>query len=309
MKYVFGPVPSRRLGNSLGIDPIPSKICNFGCVYCQLGSTLKKTNKRELFYPPDDILEEIREALKNKTQKVDYITILASGEPLLYSKIGYLINEIKNFTNIPTCLITNGALLADERVQNEILNFDVVMPTLDAGNEKIFLKINRPHHTVKFEELIEGFISFRKKYSGQIWMEVMIIKDVNDTIEELRQIKEKLELIKPDRVYINVPIRPPTESWVKIPLKKTIDLANKILGAYKDISSPESGDFSLYSDNFEEELIAIISRHPLNLQQIKETFVNLSTVELNEKLKFLESQGKIKKTSYQGKTFWQYKAR
>jgi len=308
VKYVFGPVPSRRLGNSLGIDPIPSKICNFGCVYCQLGSTLKKTNKRDLFYPPEDILEEIREALKNKSQKVDYITILASGEPLLYSEIGYLVNEIKKFSKIPTCLITNGALLADGSVQDEILKFDVVMPTLDAGNENIFLKINRPHHTVKFDKMIEGFISFRKKYSGQIWMEVMLINGVNDTLEELTQIKEKLDLIIPDRVYINVPIRPPTEAWVKIPSKKDLNLANKILGAYKDISSPESGDFNLYSDNFEEELIAIISRHPLNLQQIEETFVNMPMDELNEKLKLLESQGKIKKISYQGKTFWQYKA-
>ena len=308
MKYVFGPVPSRRLGNSLGIDPIPSKICNYGCVYCQLGATIKKTNNRELFFPPNEILNEIKNALKNCSHKIDYITVLASGEPLLYSKIGYIINEIKKFTEIPTCLITNGALLADEEVQNEILNFDVIMPTLDAGNEKMFLKINRPHYKVRFKEMIEGFISFRKKYSGQIWMEVMLIKNVNDTMEELKQIKELLDLIKPDRVYVNVPIRPPAEDWVKIPAKDAIDLANEILGSYKDISNPESGDFNLYTENFEDEFLAIISRHPLNLQQILKTFSNLPLEEINEKIKELESQGKIIKISYQGKKFWQYKA-
>ncbi|NHI94476.1 MAG: radical SAM protein [Candidatus Lokiarchaeota archaeon] len=306
MKYVFGPVPSRRLGNSLGIDPIPSKICNYGCVYCQLGSTIKKTNKRENFFPPDEILDEIKNALKRYSKRIDFITILASGEPLLYSNIGYIIKEIKKLTNIPTCLITNGALLADERVQDEILDFDVVMPTLDAGNEKIFLKINRPYHEIKFEKMIQGFISFRKKYSGQIWMEVMLIKGVNDTLDELNQIREKLFLIKPDRVYINIPIRPPTESWVQIPSKDAIKKANKLLGAYKDISNPESGDFNLFTKNFEDELLAIISRHPLNLEQIMETFSNLSEEEIIKNLNELENMGKIKKILYQGKIFWQF---
>ncbi|MHA1784739.1 MAG: radical SAM protein [Candidatus Helarchaeota archaeon] len=304
MKHVFGPVPSRRLGSSLGIDPIPSKTCNFGCVYCQLGATTNKTNDRKSFFPPDEILNEIKEALDNTSQKIDFITVLASGEPLLYLDIGYLIKEIKKISELPTCLITNGALIAEKSVQDEILEFDVLMPTLDAGNEKTFLKINRPHYKVKFEKMIEGFISFRMKYSGQIWMEVMLIKDVNDTPIELQQIKEKLNFIKPDRVYINVPIRPPAEPWVKIPSEESLKLAKDILGAYKNISEIESGEFSLHSSNFEDELLSIIRRHPLRDEQIIETFSNLTIEQIHENLKKLESNNKIQKINYQGRIFY-----
>jgi len=168
LKHVFGPVPSRRLGNSLGIDPIPSKYCNFGCVYCQLGSTSFKTNTRQSFFKPELILKEIKLALKRNEQKIDYITFLASGEPLLSKDIGKLINKTKKLTQIPICVITNGALLSNLHVQNDILGADVVMPTLDAGNEKNFKKINRPHIDIKYDKMINGLISFRKKYVGQI---------------------------------------------------------------------------------------------------------------------------------------------
>jgi len=306
LKHVFGPVPSRRLGNSLGIDPIPSKYCNFGCVYCQLGSTRHKINTRQSFFDPEIILEEIKFALEKNEQEIDYITFLASGEPLLSLDIGELIKKTKKISQIPICLITNGALLSNINVQNEILEADVVMPTLDAGNEKTFLKINRPHHDIKFDKMIDGLISFRKKYVGQIWMEVMLIKDENDSRKELEGIKKKLNLINPDRVYINVPIRPPTESWVKIPSIISLKIANTILKPYRDITEPEIGDFILYSDDFESELINIIKRHPLKEEQIYATFPELNKGAINKKLAYLMKNKKIKKIKYDDKVFWQY---
>ncbi len=306
MKHVFGPVPSRRLGNSLGIDPIPSKYCNFGCVYCQLGHTSLKTNTRQDFIDPYIILDEIKLVLTKEDKNIDYITILASGEPLLNSDIGFLIKKIKKMTKIPICLITNGALLASKSVQDEILDLDVIMPTLDAGNENLFLKINRPHHEINYNQMIKGMINYRKKYAGQIWMEVMLIKDLNDSKQDLEEIREKLDLINPDRVYVNVPIRPPTESWVKIPSDTSLELANEILKPYKDISKPETGDFSLYSDDFESELLAIISRHPLREDQIYKTFSKLKNEDIDTKLAELLNNKKIKKVEYESKIFWQY---
>ena len=305
MKHVFGPVPSRRLGNSLGIDPIPSKYCNFSCVYCQLGSTNYKTNTRQSFFNPKIILKEIKHALKKNEQEIDYITFLASGEPLLCKDIGELINKTKKMTKIPICIITNGALLSNLHVQKEILGADVVMPTLDAGNEKAFIRINRPHVDIKYNKMIDGLISFRKKYAGQIWMEVMLIKDLNDSRKELEEIKKKIDRINPDRVYINVPIRPPAESWVKVPTIITLKIANTILKPYRDITEPEIGNFKVYSDDFESEFINIISRHPLKEEQIFVTFPELNKGAINKKLAELVKNKKIKKIIYDNKVFWQ----
>ena len=185
MKYVYGPVPSRRLGNSLGIDPIPSKTCNYQCIYCQLGKTTNFTNIRKNYFPKKDITAEIEKAIKLNENKFDYITFVGSGEPTLYKDLKDLIIKTKELSEKPLCVITNGSLLYEKGVQNALIYSDVVLPSLDAGDEKSFLRINRPHPSINFEKLIQGFIDFKKKFEGRFWIEVMLMKGINDSKEEL----------------------------------------------------------------------------------------------------------------------------
>ncbi|MFX1407609.1 MAG: radical SAM protein [Promethearchaeota archaeon] len=306
MKYVYGPVPSRRLGRSLGIDPIPSKTCNYQCIYCQLGKTTHFTNKRENFFPIKAIISEIKEAVKKNKGLFDYITFVGSGEPTLYKDLKILIDEVKELSKKPICVITNGSLLYDEEVRQALMFADVILPSLDAGNEKLFIKINRPHPSLKFDEMIQGMIDFRNNYAGKFWIEVMLIKDVNDHKEELIEIKQIIDVIKPDRIDFNIPIRPPTEKWVKMPDKSIISLLNEIFGEYNNIFFPEIGKFKFYSKNFEKELIKIIERHPMRKEQILKTFSSekFPKVKILLQLKKLESQNKVRKIEYNNQIFY-----
>ncbi len=306
MKYVYGPVPSRRLGRSLGIDPIPSKTCNYQCIYCQLGKTTNFTNERRDFYLKEEIYKEMEESITQNKEKFDYITFVGSGEPTLCKSIGELILKAKELSKKPICVITNGSLLYNDDVKDEIIVSDVVLPTLDAGDKKLFIKINRPHPSIKYEKMIQGYIDFRKEFNGKFWIEIMLMKGINDSKEELLKIKNKLDLIKPDRIDINVPIRPPTEGWVQIPDKNVIPILNDVFGEYNNINFPERGVFSVFSSNFEMELKTLLERHPMRQQQIFETF---SSKKFNEQdlllqLNILESQNKIKKVIYNNQTFW-----
>ncbi|TKJ23190.1 MAG: radical SAM protein [Promethearchaeota archaeon Loki_b32] len=306
MKYVYGPVPSRRLGNSLGIDPLPSKTCNYQCIYCQLGKTNNFTNIRKNYFPKKDTLTEIEKAIKLNENKFDYITFVGSGEPTLYKDLKDLIIKAKELSEKPVCVITNGSLLYEKEVQNALISSDVVLPSLDAGDETSFIKINRPHPSISFDNLIKGFIDFRKIFKGKFWIEVMLMKGINDTKEELLKIKEKLDLIKPDRIDINVPIRPPVEKWVKIPDKNIISLLNAIFGDYTNIFFPEEGTFKIYSSNFENEILSILKRHPMRQKQIIETFSSsgFSKNVVISNLKKLKSENKIKEISYNKQIFW-----
>ena len=305
MKYVYGPVPSRRLGRSLGIDIIPSKTCNYQCIYCQLGKTTNFLNNRKNFFPLEEIIAEMREAIRQNENALDFITFVGSGEPTLEKKLGHLISKAKDFSKNPICVITNGALLYDESVRDSLLQADVVLPSLDAGDEKSFIKINRPHPSIKYNAVIQGFIDFRKAFSGKFWIEIMIIKGINDSKADLLKIKEKIDLIKPDRIDINVPIRPPVEKWVEIPDKESLSLLNDVFGDYNNINFPEIGNFSVYSLEFEKELLSIIERHPMRQDQIIGTFISdISQEEIIGSLEKLESCRKIKKTIYNNEIFW-----
>lgn len=306
MKYVYGPVPSRRLGRSLGIDPLPLKTCNYQCIYCQLGKTTNFTNERRNYYPKDEIIVEIEEAIKQNKNNFDYITFVGSGEPTLYKDLEELILKTKIFSNKPICVITNGALLHNEEVIKALLHSDIVLPSLDAGDEKSFIKINRPHPDIDFESVIQGFIDFRSLFKGKFWIEIMIMRAINDSKKELLKIKEKIDLIKPDKIDINIPIRPPLEKWVKIPGKSIFVLLDEIFGSYSDISFPEIGKFYLYSQNFERELLNIIKRHPMRQNQIINTFSsnNFKKEDIIYRLKKLELKNKIKKSTYNKQIYW-----
>ena len=185
MKFVFGPVPSKRLGQSLGIDPIPLKTCNWNCVYCQLGRTRPVVLKRSNWVDPETILAQVRDALRDHGPgEIDWVTFVGSGEPALHLGLGDMIREIKRLTHIPVAVITNGSLLYLPEVREALLAADAVMPTLDAGNAELYRRINRPHPEITYERLLDGLLEFRECYTGKLWPEVMLVQGLNDDMKK-----------------------------------------------------------------------------------------------------------------------------
>ena len=299
MGYVFGPVPSRRLGSSLGVDTVPPKTCNFSCIYCQLGRTTNFINERRDFYPRAEILREI-ERKASKTEP-DYITFVGNGEPTLYKSLGWLIQNTKREFSMPVAVITNGALLYKQEVRKELSEADVVLPTLDAGCAKTFKKVNRPRKEIIFDKMLDGMVEFRDFYDGDIWMEFMAINGINDSREELLKIRKALERIRPDRVYVNVPIRPPAEPWVEG--SNNLKDVRAILGDVTEITLPEQGDFRISrSESIVEELLGIMGRHPMRRDQIEEILGKRGRGwDVVEKL---VKEGKVREINYKGMSFF-----
>jgi len=307
-QYVYGPVPSRRLGQSLGIDPILFKTCNYNCVYCQLGRTLGITNQRRDDIPPQQILAQVREALATHTRDcMDYITFVGQGEPTLCASLGLLIRHVKGMTDIPVAVITNGALLYQAAVREELSAADVVMPTLDAADQATFKRINRPWPKFRIEEIIAGMVAFRQSFAGQIWLEVMLVKGLNDGEPTLLRLRDALSAIRPDRLHINVPVRPPAEAWVEIPDDDSILRATAILGEAAEVVAPYGGqfDFGGVSDPL-HAILTIIRRHPMREQRLIETLGRFAAEEVEATLAELEATGQARRRTYRDEVFWEY---
>ena len=291
MNQIFGPVPSRRLGFSLGIDPIPFKTCSLNCIYCQLGKTTFKTIKRKEYIPVRKILNELKEVLTSP-KEIDYITLSGSGEPTLNSKTGKLIKEIKNLTDIPVAVLTNGTLLTKKELRQELLPADVVIPSLDAGNQETFIKINRPHPSLKIEKIIEGMMKFRDIYKGEIWLEVMLVKDINDSEEELNSLRNVIEIIRPNRIQLNTPVRPPSEKWVKILTNERLLEIKEFFGENCEVIAEfKRKEQKAYIKDIEDEILTLISRRPVTTEEISFSL----GLHINEVIKYVESLLKQKK--------------
>ncbi|MCD6577798.1 MAG: radical SAM protein [Anaerolineaceae bacterium] len=306
LKYVYGPVPSRRLGQSLGIDPVPLKTCNWNCVYCQLGRTRPLTNKRSVFFPPEDIISQVKEALKaHKPGEIDWITFVGSGETMLNSSIGWLICEVKTLTRIPVAVITNGSLLYLPEVRQELATADAVLPSLDAGNAKLYQQINRPYPELTFETLVDGLIAFREEYKGKYWMEVMLVRGMNDSEKALKEITSILARIKPDEIHIVQPDRPPVETWVQPTGEEGLIRARAILGDIAKVIHPISGSFDLSGyGNLVDAIVGIITRHPMRESELVETLKKWSSKDVSKTLAALESSGKAQVIIRYGVRFW-----
>jgi len=214
-KHLFGPVFSRRLGLSLGIDLTPYKVCNLNCVYCESGKTTTHISERKEYIPFDEIISELDEYLSS-SPALNYLTFSGAGEPTLNSRLGDIIDYLKTkYSHYKIALITNSVLFQNPLVRLEVLKVDLVLPSLDSVTEDVFKKINRPCKDIKIEQVIEGLIEFRKIYKGQIWLEIFLIPGINDTDNELKRMKEKLFLINPDIIQLNTLDRPGTEKWVE----------------------------------------------------------------------------------------------
>jgi len=306
LNYVFGPVPSRRLGSSLGIDPIPLKTCNWNCVYCQLGRSRPLTNVRREYVPCHTILTEVQHTLDlHQPGQIDWVTFVGSGEPTLHSGLGKLIQQVKTMTALPVAVITNGSLLYLPEVRDQLAEADAVLPSLDAGNPRLYRKINRPWPRLTFERLIEGLSAFRREYSGKLWIEVMLIQGLNDTEESLQEIAAILERIQPDQVHLNVPTRPPVETWVRPPNEDAISRAKRILGeSAKEMTPPVLEVQVADSENLEETILNIITRHPMKEQELFDLLERWSSNEIRTALEQLAAKREAQVVTRYGIQFW-----
>ena len=312
-KIVFGIVPSRRLGQSLGISPIPNKTCNFSCVYCQLGRTTEYTRDRQMYYTVEYIIDELNEYLnKIDSSQYDIITIVGDGEPTLYLGLGDLIKKIKKIQDKPVAVISNGSLIADPQIRKELTMADVVLLNFDSWDEPSFRKMNRPLNSINFVKRYKGYIEFRKEFSGILYLEVMIVKGINDNIESINKIADLIKVIHPNVVFVNVPVRPPAEQWVEIPDEKIVIKAREILVAQRMDYLP-TGAFTSIKSNPTKAVLDIIGRHPMREEDIV-VFLKgrklLSNIEeVNEEIiKNLRKNPKVQEINYGTTTFFRIKA-
>jgi wyosine [tRNA(Phe)-imidazoG37] synthetase (radical SAM superfamily) len=233
MQYLYGPVRSRRLGTSLGISLTPYKTCDFDCVYCQLGRTTDLTIEKREYIKVSQIIDELKvwlESNKEIAQGLEYITLSGSGEPTLNAKFGELISEIKKITPLKVALLTNASLLFDPQVRRQVWQADLIVPSLDAVTQELFVKVDRPHPSINIEDIINGLVALRREFRGKIWLEVMLVKGVNDDIRHIRKLKEVIERINPDKIQLNSPVRTTADAGVLAVGKPKLRKIKEILG-------------------------------------------------------------------------------
>jgi wyosine [tRNA(Phe)-imidazoG37] synthetase (radical SAM superfamily) len=302
-QYVFGPVPSRRLGFSLGVDIIPPKYCCFDCIYCQIGKTTRVEMTRKSFIDPHIIIEEITNAV-NKAERIDYITFSGSGEPTLNTDLGTMIEEVKKTTDIPAAVITNGALLYLNDVRKDLMLADVVLPSLDAVSEDIFRYINRPHSLIEIDTIIRGLKLLRNEYQGKIWLEIMLIKDVNDTREELKKFKEIVSELKVDKLQLNTVTRPPTEESAGRLTNDDLEKICEYLGEPCEIiCNFEKSVTKSNKEDWSQKILEILQRRSLTLDDIVK-ITGISFTKAKSRLQMLEDEGQIKSYFFDDNIFY-----
>jgi wyosine [tRNA(Phe)-imidazoG37] synthetase (radical SAM superfamily) len=302
-QYVFGPVPSRRLGFSLGVDIIPAKYCCFDCIYCQIGKTTNVEMTRKSFVDTYKIVDEITDMV-NKTEHIDHITFSGSGEPTLNKDLGTMIEEVKRTIDLPVSVITNGALLHLDDVRKDLMLADVVLPSLDAVSEDIFRYINRPHSLLKIDTIIRGLKLLRSEYQGKIWLEVMLIKNVNDTQQELKKLKEIVAQLNVDKLQLNTVTRPPKEETTGRLTKDDLEKVCEYLGEPCEIIC----NFEKYVERNNKEdwtrgILEILLRRSLTLDDIVR-ITGTSVTEAKGWLETLENEGQIKSYFFDDNIFY-----
>jgi len=302
-KYLYGPVPSRRLGRSLGVDIVPFKVCSLDCVYCQLGRTTEKTVERKEYVPTEAILDELKDRLTEGLQ-ADFITLSGSGEPTLNLRLGELIDGIKKITDIAVAVLTNGTLLYRQDVRADCAKADVVLPSLDAGEKDVFQKVNRPHSGLSIEKLIDGLCAFRKEFSGQMWLEVFLIEGFNTDTEQIAKIRAAIERIRPDKIQLNTAVRPTVDAGIKRVEAEKLRAIAEELGQRCEVVA----DFSpqQLGENVEskaEYVLSMLKRRPCSLSDICSGL----SIGRNEALKYIshfQQQGAVDSEEKDGITFF-----
>ncbi len=304
---VFGPIPSRRLGRSLGINNIPPKICTYSCVYCQLGTTDYMSIKRREFFSPEKIYDEVAEKiyqLKKKGEIIDYISFVPDGEPTIDINLGKSIERLKKL-GIKIAVISNASLIWIEEVQNDLMQADWVSIKIDSAIEKTWKQINRPHNILKYKKVIQGIGEFAASFKGILATETMLIKDINDNFESIVETAKLIKYINPEKAYILVPTRPPAEKWVNIPYENELNTAYQVFKAINIdtelLIQNEGNDFT-YTSNVENELLSILSVHPMRKDAVQE-FLNKANTNNNLIFSLIESKA-IKQVNYNNDIFY-----
>ena len=271
MKYCFGPVPSRRLGRSLGVDILPMKTCNLNCVYCELGITEKFTCDRAEYIPVQEIKQDIETVFRSGRHPFDVLTFTASGEPCLHSRLGELIEFAKALSGKPVVVLTNGTLVGDPVVRHDLCKADIILPSLDAVLPRSFRKVNRPAACVDIDSIVQGMTDLSRQFDGEMWLEVLLVKGLNDSDQDIKALKEAIDQIKPCRVQLNSVARPPAEPWAKPVSSDRMEEIRRFLGSRAEVVV----DFhSRLKEGFlpvvEVEILETLKRRPMTAYDISE---------------------------------------
>lgn len=302
-KRIYGPVPSRRLGLSLGVDLVPYKICSYDCVYCQIGRTPETTLARRPYVTAKTIVPQLAERL-NKGARPDYITLGGSGEPTLNSEIGDIIREIRRITDIPVAVLTNGSLLVDPVVRNDIRDADVVLPSFDACDAEIFAKINRPHPGIRFWDTAEGLKAFRREYNGRIWLEIFFVDGINADDPTVKRYLPWMEAFRPDKIHLNTAVRPTAESGITPLSEATLARFAEILGEKAEVIAAFSRPRTTPQDsNIRDGLLNMLARRPCTLDDMA-SGLGLHQHEVLKHLDPLIAEHAVQAAAVEGKVFY-----
>lgn len=304
-RHVFGPVPSRRLGISLGIDVVPFKTCSLNCLYCECGPTNHLSIERRSFFPRQKLLDELSSQLP-EIPHLDYITFSGSGEPTLNADIGWLITQIKKISPVPIAVLTNGTLLFQGEVRLDLRQADVILPSLDAASPNAFARINQPHPGLQLGRIIDGLMALRHDFPGPIWLEVFIVKGSNDREKELSALHAAIQRIKPDKVQLNTLDRPPAYAGIQ-----SADFSDleKIRALWSDLPveiikrTGRREEILEFSRNLENSLLNTVRRRPLTLADLV-ALTGKDENELRQYLDVLEKEKKIKPQIIDGNIFF-----
>jgi wyosine [tRNA(Phe)-imidazoG37] synthetase (radical SAM superfamily) len=319
MKYLFGPVYSRRLGHSLGIDLLPPKICSLNCLYCEVGPTTELTCERKEYVPTEEIIKEIDQVLATGSggRPIDVFTLTAMGEPTLHSGIGKIIAHLKAKTNKPVAVLTNGTLFFDPQVRADLSAADIVIPSLDAARKESFERVNQPAPLVNLEQVIEGLSLFGREFRGEVWLEILLVKDVNDSLEDLEALKQAVQKIQPTRIQLNTVARPPMDGRAKPVNRAKMEQAVAILSDgftgridnlvdFQAIEKKKDSNGKPLPEKLVEEIAAMLQRRPCPLKEIDKA-LHVQNLELTrECVQMLVVAGRVEKIVHDEKEFYQY---
>jgi wyosine [tRNA(Phe)-imidazoG37] synthetase (radical SAM superfamily) len=298
--HVFGPVPSRRLGRSLGVDLVPFKICTYDCVYCQLGRTTQKTVQRRAWVPVHNVLAEVWAALESDS---DWITLAGSGEPTLHCGLGTVIRDIKRLTSIPVAVLTNGSLLWRRDVREDLREADLVMPSLDAPDAALFSLINRPHHRIGFERMVEGLRQFCEAFPGRFWLEVLLLDGVTASDADVERLALLTEEICPELVQLNTVVRPPAEPFARaVPRGDLERLAGLFAVPTEVVAGTPSGVVGERGSAETGEIRRLVARRPCTVEQIA-TGLGIGVLDALHQVDELVAVGTVERIYHEGNVF------
>jgi len=301
-KHLFGPVPSRRFGRSLGIDLTPHKTCSFDCIFCQLGRTTRKTVTRKEYVSTSEVIEELDDWLKTNGT-ADYITLSGSGEPTLHSRFGEVLEFIRSVTTIPAVLLTNASMLHLPEVRSAAASANVVKASLSAWNQFSFEHINRPQKSLTLKNVIEGLWSFRNNFKGELWLEVFLVWGTNTVSADISKIVDLVKVISPDRVQLNTAVRPPSEEYAFAASKKDMEKLAQLFDPPAEVIPEFSTDVSKPTGASESDILAMLERRPCTMEQVAQVF-SMHRNEVSKYIGKLMREGRIRKQSQDNDTYY-----